>query len=76
MAVMAVDVDRPTAVRERLGAFASEVLAGAVNRPVQRANGEIYMRGLIEQGRASRWSRWSPGSAARPTTRACRTSSR
>lgn len=50
MAVMAVDVDGPGAVRERLEAFASEVLAEAVNRPVQLANGGLYMRGLIEQG--------------------------
>jgi SRSO17 transposase len=51
MAVMAaVDVDGPAAVRERLEAFASEVLAGAVNRPVQLLNGGLYMRGLIEQG--------------------------
>lgn len=51
MAVMAVtDVGGPAAVRERLEAFASEVLAEAVNRPVQLANGALYMRGLIEQG--------------------------
>lgn len=51
MAVMAVDVDGPAAaVRERLEAFAAEVLAEAVNRPVQLANGGLYMRGLIEQG--------------------------
>lgn len=43
-------VDRPTAVRERLEAFAAEVLAEAVNRPVQVKNGGMYMRGLIEQG--------------------------
>ena len=53
MAVMAavdVDVDGPAAVRERLEAFASEVLAEAVNRPVQLQNGSLYLRGLIEQG--------------------------
>ena len=50
MAVMAVDVDGPVAVRERLEAFASEVLCEAVNRPVQLVNGGLYMRGLIEQG--------------------------
>lgn len=51
MAVMAaVDVDGPAAVAERLEAFASEVLAEAVNRPVQMTNGGLYMRGLIEQG--------------------------
>lgn len=50
MAVMAVGVDGPAAVRERLEAFACEVLAEAVNRPVQVINGGLYMRGLIEQG--------------------------
>ncbi|MBW8059119.1 MAG: IS701 family transposase [Solirubrobacterales bacterium] len=53
MAVMAavdVDVDGPSAVRERLEAFASEVLSEAVNRPVQLQNGGVYLRGLIEQG--------------------------
>ncbi len=51
MAVMAaVDVDGAVAVRERLVAFAAEVLAGAVNRPVQLVNGGLYLRGLIEQG--------------------------
>src|ERR1035441_7447300 len=37
-------------VRERLEAFGVEVLAGAVNRPVQLVNGGVYLRGLIEQG--------------------------
>lgn len=51
MAVMAaVDVDGPEAVKERLEAFGAEVLAEAVNRPVQLTNGRLYMRGLIEQG--------------------------
>jgi SRSO17 transposase len=44
-------VDAPSAVRERLEGFAGEVLAGAMNRPVQLANGALYVRGLIEQGR-------------------------
>ena len=35
---------------ERLEAFAEEVLAGAMNRPVQLVNGGAYLRGLIEQG--------------------------
>ena len=48
--VRAADVDGPAAVRERLEAFASEVLAEAVNRPVQLVNGGVYLRGLIEQG--------------------------
>jgi SRSO17 transposase len=43
-------VDRAAAVRERLEAFGAEMLAGAVNRPVQVANGGLYLRGLIEQG--------------------------
>ncbi len=45
-----VGIDPLTAVRERLEAFAGEVLAGAVNRPVQMVNGALYLRGLIEQG--------------------------
>jgi SRSO17 transposase len=44
------DVDRPSVVRERLEAFGVEVLAGAVNRPVQVRNGGLYVRGLIEGG--------------------------
>ena len=51
MAVMvARDLDGPAAVRERLEAFGAEVLAEAVNRPVQLINGGVYLRGLIEQG--------------------------
>src|ERR1035441_6157911 len=50
MAVMAMDADGPVAVKERLGAFAGEVLAVAMNRPVQRGNGGLYLRGLLEQG--------------------------
>ena len=50
MAVMAVDADAPVAVKERLEAFAGEVLAEAMNRPVQRVNGGLYLRGLLEQG--------------------------
>lgn len=50
MAVMAAQVDGPVAVRERLEAFGVEVLAGAMNRPVQVRNGGVYLRGLIEQG--------------------------
>jgi SRSO17 transposase len=50
MAVMAVDADAPVAVKERLEAFAGEVLAVAMNRPVQRVNGGLYLRGLVEQG--------------------------
>ena len=50
MAVMAVDAGAPAAVTERLEAFAGEVLAEAMNRPVQRVNGGLYVRGLLEQG--------------------------
>jgi len=45
-----VGVDSPLVVRERLEVFAEEVLAGAVNRPVQMVNGALYLRGLVEQG--------------------------
>jgi SRSO17 transposase len=44
------EVDGSLAVRERLEAFGVEVLAAAVNRPVQLVNGGVYLRGLIEQG--------------------------
>jgi SRSO17 transposase len=51
MALMAaVDADAPAAVKERLEAFASEVLAEAMNRPVQVVNGGLYLRGLLEEG--------------------------
>lgn len=40
----------PSAVKERLEAFGVEVLAAAVNRPVQMVNGAVYLRGLVEQG--------------------------
>ena len=50
MAVMAVDAGAPVAVKERLEAFAGEVLAVAMNRPVQRVNGALYLRGLLEEG--------------------------
>jgi SRSO17 transposase len=50
MAVMAVDPSAAAAVKERLEGFAGEVLAAAMNRPVQRVNGGLYLRGLLEQG--------------------------
>jgi len=56
MAVMTAGVDEervldaPLVVRERLEAFGVEVLAGAMNRPVQVRNGGLYLRGLLEQG--------------------------
>jgi SRSO17 transposase len=43
-------VDAPSVVRERLEAFGVEVLAEAMNRPVQMRNGAAYLRGLLEQG--------------------------
>ncbi len=43
-------VDAPAVVAERLEAFGVEVLAGAMNRPVQVRNGGLYLRGLLEQG--------------------------
>lgn len=45
-----VGVDDSLAVAERLEAFGIEVLGEAVNRPVQLANGGVYLRGLIEDG--------------------------
>ena len=51
MAVMERSVvDGPVVVRERLEAFAAEVLGEAANRQVQLVNGELYLRGLIEGG--------------------------
>jgi SRSO17 transposase len=50
MATMEMVVDGPVVVRERLEAFAEEVLEGAVNRPVQLVNGRLYLRGLVEEG--------------------------
>jgi len=51
MAAMAMaDVDGPGVVAERLEAFAGEVLAAAMNRPVQLVNGGLYLRGLLEAG--------------------------
>jgi hypothetical protein len=44
------DVDPPSVVRERLETFAGEVLAEAMNRPVQVVNGGLYLRGLVEPG--------------------------
>ena len=43
-------MDPPSLVRERLEAFAGEVLAEAMNRPVQLVNGGLYLRGLLEFG--------------------------
>jgi len=38
------------AVKARLEDFGRDVMAGAVNRTVQVVNGNLYLRGLIEQG--------------------------
>ena len=43
-------VDPPSVVRERMEAFGVEVLAEAMNRPVQVRNGGLYLRGLLEEG--------------------------
>lgn len=39
------------AVKERLEEFGAEVLAEAMNRPAQMANGGRYLRGLLEEGK-------------------------
>ncbi|MEX2107287.1 MAG: IS701 family transposase, partial [Solirubrobacterales bacterium] len=51
VAVAEAGVDAPAAVKERLEVFAAEVLAGAMNRPVQVENGGLYLRGLVEEGK-------------------------
>jgi SRSO17 transposase len=40
----------PAEIKGRLEAFAGEVLAEAMNRPVQLVNGGLYLRGLLEWG--------------------------
>jgi SRSO17 transposase len=51
MAAMAVvDEVAPAAVKRRLEVFGAEVLARAMNRPVQMVNGGLYLRGLLEEG--------------------------
>src|ERR1035441_1742874 len=42
--------DLPSVVARRLEVFGSLVLAGTMNRPVQRRNGGGYLRVWIEQG--------------------------
>ena len=49
--IEATRADSPTAVRERLEEFGHEVLAEATNRPRQMANGGLYLRGLLEDGK-------------------------
>lgn len=48
--VSAVAGGKASAVRDRLEAFAAEVLAQAMNRPVQMVNGGLYLRGLLRDG--------------------------
>ena len=43
-------VDPPSVVVARLEAFGVQVLAEAINRPVQMVNGRLYLRGLIADG--------------------------
>jgi SRSO17 transposase len=51
MAAMAVvDEVAPAEVKRRLEMFAEEILARAMNRPVQVVNGGLYLRGLLEEG--------------------------
>jgi SRSO17 transposase len=49
--IEATRADSATAVRERLEEFGQEVLAEATNRPRQMANGGLYLRGLLEDGK-------------------------
>ena len=44
------EAGRPRRCESALEAFAGEVLAEAMNRPVQRVNGGLYLRGLLEHG--------------------------
>jgi SRSO17 transposase len=45
-----VERDAPSTVKERLEEFGAEVLAEAMNRPVQLRNGGLYLRGLLAEG--------------------------
>jgi SRSO17 transposase len=49
--VKAARVDSAVVVKERLEQFGREVLAEAMSRPAQMANGGLYLRGLVEEGR-------------------------
>jgi SRSO17 transposase len=51
MAVIEVGVESAATVRDRLEEFGRGVLAEAVNRPAQMANGSLYLRGLVEDGK-------------------------
>ena len=53
MAAMAVaEVDGLGVVGERLEVFAAEVLAEAMNRPVQMVNGGLVFAGIVGGGAA------------------------
>ena len=52
------DVDPPLVGRERLEAVAVEVVAEAMNRPVQQVDGGSYLRGLIEDGARKSLEAW------------------
>ena len=64
----------PVVVAERLEAFGVEVLAGAMNRPVQVRNGGLYLRGLIEQGARKSLEPLVERLAATPTMNRCSSS--
>lgn len=49
--IEAARTDSAASVRQRLEQFGCEVLAQAMNRPVQIANGGLYLRGLVEGGK-------------------------
>jgi SRSO17 transposase len=49
--IEAARVDSAAAVKGRLEQFGCEVLAEAMNRPAQMANGGLYLRGLVEEGK-------------------------
>jgi len=52
MAVIEVArADSAAVVKGRLEQFGCEVLAQAMNRPAQMANGGLYLRGLVEEGK-------------------------
>src|ERR1700691_6767158 len=48
--IEAARVDSAAAVKGRLERFGREVLEEAMNRPAQRMNGGLYLRGLVEGG--------------------------
>jgi SRSO17 transposase len=49
--IEAARMDSVVAVKERLERFGREVLAEAMNRPAQMANGGLYLRGLVGEGK-------------------------